>query len=103
MRPNAGRRAAVAAAGPRPYFDENKRAVPVAHHKIDFSAAARHIARDEPQPLPPQKIKRKRFKLGSDAFRLAPPRKVVGRFGSACSSLAGRSCARRLRRPRVAQ
>ncbi len=69
--PNAGRRAAIVPTRPRPDFDEHQRAVALAHHQIDLSAATRHVARDETQPLALQECERMSFERRSDVF--GPP------------------------------
>ncbi len=62
------RRAAVPALRTRTDFDEDQRAVTLAHHEIDLAATARHIARDEPQALPLQEFLRTRLESRADEF-----------------------------------
>jgi len=74
---NAGRRATIVPARTRPDFDEHQRAIALAHHQIDLSAATRHVARYETQPLALQEGERVSFEGGSDVFGPSAPQKVV--------------------------
>lgn len=94
--PNARRRSAVVALGARTNFDEYQRAVALAHDEIDLAAAARHIARDEPQTLALQKLLRARLESRADEFGPGLPRKVVE---GGASQLGSRT--RRIRASRV--
>ena len=65
--PDAGRRTAVRGTGPRPDLDEQQRALPVAHHQVDLTAARVRaagdpiIALDQHQALFQQPVQRQGF------------------------------------------
>jgi hypothetical protein len=69
--PNARRSATKLPPRPRAHFDEHQRAIAVAHHEVDLSAPACHVARNKTQALALQKHQRTRFESGSDVF--GPP------------------------------
>ena len=77
--PDTRRSATISALRTRADFDEHERAVTLAHHQIDLAAAARHIARDEPQTLALQKFLRTRLESRTDEFGPGASRKVVRR------------------------
>ncbi|SIT35169.1 hypothetical protein BN2475_40030 [Paraburkholderia ribeironis] len=80
---DARHRAAIPALRTCANFDEDQRAVAIAHHEIDLAAWARHIARDEPQTLALQKLSRTRLESVTDELGPAGPRKVVPAGGHA--------------------
>jgi len=86
---DARSRAAILTLCARTNFDEYKRAIALAHHEIDFPAAAAHIARHEPQTLTLQKLLRTQLERRADEFGPRLSGKVV-RYGDACVRLLRR-------------
>jgi len=80
--PDAGRRATILALRARTNFDEDQRAVALAHDQIDLAAAARHVACDKTQALALQELLRADLESRADEFGLRLPRKVVGQRGA---------------------
>lgn len=75
--PDACGRTAVMPLRTRANFNEHQHTVTIAHHQIDLTAPAQHIARDEAQTLPLQKLHRTRFESCADEFGPRWSRKVV--------------------------